>query len=174
LQAPILKTLIYDPATQRSRDVREGEEGQSIWASMMEPDSRFYFRSIDGTKRSEEMPKNLVYNQADALEDEILFPHDRPDAPPKRFKAVETPITMLDSGRLEPLIFSSFVNGDDTDEGDLAELGDKFVEEGPGLTSDSEWSGTSEDDEAEAGSISSATASQEKYEDIRDKEVTTR
>ena len=71
--APILKSLAREPETFRTRDAREGEEtildtimrGKPQWMDMA--------RQTVAEKRHDE----IFYNEADALEDLVLFPEEQ-------------------------------------------------------------------------------------------------
>ena len=69
---PILKTLARDPVTFRTRDIKEGEE--SLW-NMIQHGQSYYVDTNTGTI-AEDQHQDLFYNEADALEDCILFPDE--------------------------------------------------------------------------------------------------
>src|SRR5882757_6171856 len=86
--APILKTLTRDGDSWRTRDIRESEGAQSIWNEMHAEGSHFQWRTPNGDV-SYEMPKHLRFSEADALEEEILFPEDLVGTGGRRrFKAI--------------------------------------------------------------------------------------
>lgn len=82
LAAPVLKTIRRDE-NDRTCDMRPGDpESVSAWGALTDPRSKFYFGELrdDRFVRSAEpntYPRHLLYNEADALEDEILFPEER-------------------------------------------------------------------------------------------------
>ena len=69
---PLLKTLARDPVTFRTRDMKEGEE--SLWDTIQHGQS-YYVDANTGTI-AEDQHQDLFYNEADALEDCILFPDE--------------------------------------------------------------------------------------------------
>jgi hypothetical protein len=86
LEGPILKTLYRKPDTHRVRDLRPGEDVQSIYDEINHKDTRFFHtkhnpkdqtmrKTISDTAIS--APRNFFYNGADVLEDEILFPEEK-------------------------------------------------------------------------------------------------
>ncbi|ESZ95248.1 hypothetical protein SBOR_4360 [Sclerotinia borealis F-4128] len=79
--ASILKTL-YRDKDSHYRDVRPGDTVQLIsqWDFLQDQKSTFFYGEIDGPKPTEPIdswPSNLFYNEADTLEDEVLFPEER-------------------------------------------------------------------------------------------------
>lgn len=86
LAGPVLKTLHKDKVTHRVRDIKPGEDVPSVWDSLHAEGLQFFYGEVtDDTNESmkrvmdstNKFPRNLFYNQADALEDEILFPEER-------------------------------------------------------------------------------------------------
>jgi hypothetical protein len=77
LASPILKTLTRDKATMRARTIKPGEKAMSIWDEIIDPRStiRAYKQNQQEVKIAETV-KYHIYNQADVLEDEILFPEE--------------------------------------------------------------------------------------------------
>ncbi|OJD29348.1 mfs allantoate protein [Diplodia corticola] len=75
----ILKTITRDKETQRTRDIKPGEEGKvpSIWDDINSDTNRVKFFTDDAEtaeELSDDMPREWRYSEADRLEDEILFP----------------------------------------------------------------------------------------------------
>nr|ATA58189.1 mfs allantoate [Neofusicoccum kwambonambiense] len=75
----ILCTIARDKETQRTRDIKPSEEGKvvSIWDDINSDRNRVKFFTDDAEDTedlSDDMPKEWKYNEADRLEDEILFP----------------------------------------------------------------------------------------------------
>lgn len=86
--APILKTL-YRDEDSHYRDVRPGDQEQFInqWDYLQDGRSKFFYGDIDEpnqppTELTDSWPSNLFYNEADALEDEVLFPEERAQEAP--------------------------------------------------------------------------------------------
>jgi len=124
--ASILKTLSRDPDDRRIRDIKEGGQIESIYDELHGGETAFKFGRIDDVFRNAkyvdgkwvatelketEPPRSLFYNEADALENQILFPEER---------MAET-INPLEIGKIEPigtwmnegLPFQKFVEGHD-------------------------------------------------------------
>ena len=105
LGAPFLKTLYRDKETHRVHDIKSGAEGvTSCWDDINDGDNIFYYgelRDLSSHVASRRLPKekdntfprHLLYNEADMLEDEILFPEER---------SLET-LNPLAIGKVEPL-----------------------------------------------------------------------
>ncbi|KAK8900699.1 hypothetical protein QC760_010687 [Botrytis cinerea] len=81
--ASILKTL-YRDEDSHYRDFRPGDPQQLVnqWDYLQDERSKFYYGDIDGpdrmpTEPTDLWPSQLFYNDADALEDEVLFPEER-------------------------------------------------------------------------------------------------
>lgn len=85
--ASVLKTLTKDIRTHRPRDIKPGEDGvNSIYDDIHHEGTQFFFGRIESLKghdfeksisEANKFPRSLLYNEADALEDEILFPEER-------------------------------------------------------------------------------------------------
>ena len=73
-----MKTLSRDPVTFRTRDTKGGEE--TLWDMVQRGRSQF----IDLERRTiaEDQHDELFYNEADALEDRILFPQEHTEKNP--------------------------------------------------------------------------------------------
>ncbi|KAL2061188.1 hypothetical protein VTL71DRAFT_7461 [Oculimacula yallundae] len=85
LSAPILKTLHTDRTTNRVRDIKPGEDVESIYDAINHDGTKFFYGKLkDGTSTHPDhiyesanvFPRNLMYNEADAIEDAILFPEE--------------------------------------------------------------------------------------------------
>jgi len=81
---PILNSLTRDPVTARARDLRPGSDEESIFDVISGPDVKFVFANAFTIKSSDDFEEELsaklaylvFYNEADALEDLVLFPDD--------------------------------------------------------------------------------------------------
>lgn len=108
LAAPVLKTLCKDEFTKRVRDIKPGEDVESIYDEIHGPDIKFYYGAVDNAfapdapalqrarkifEEDNKFPRNLFYNRADELEDEILFPEER----------LAQGLDPLHIGKIEPL-----------------------------------------------------------------------
>lgn len=128
IEAPVLKTLTIEKESRRVRDIRKDETVQSIWDEMSSEGTIFVWRNPDGGQ-TDEMPKYLIYTEADALEDAILFPDDADTSiNSKRYRSVDNAVTRLESGRVQDLILAKFIGDLDTDE-ELPEKLKKMVQE---------------------------------------------
>lgn len=77
----MLKTLTRDPTSHRVRKLRPGETLLSLDGQIHSDETRFVFANA-ATGR-EESPNKLFYNQADMLEDQVLFPEESQEDPSK-------------------------------------------------------------------------------------------
>ena len=115
---------------------------------MQDKGSRFIWKSTDG-QVSDEMPNHLLYTEADALEEKILFPEDSTgDSRMKRFRGIENDLTRFESGQLQEDALQKFVHDVDTDEEELAERDRQYLE---GETDDGDsgsWEDATSDDDA--------------------------
>jgi len=125
LAGPVLKTIYKDPETHYFRDIRPGEEIESVWDSIHHEGTQFFYGKIpdhtDGSDlrvrrvydEANKFPRNLFYHKADELEDEILFPEERAEK-------ISDP---LDVGKADPiqiwqeegLSMRKFIEGWETD-----------------------------------------------------------
>jgi hypothetical protein len=114
--ADILKTLTHDGCGWQTRDIREGEQVESLWDEMINRPEHFNWGTTDAAAK-QQLPKNLLYNEADILEDEMLFPDSAGNG---RFKPVQNVITLMESGRDRPMIMKHFLAGGyDSEDDDL-------------------------------------------------------
>ena len=159
--APILKTLTYAGNTWRRRDIQEGEMVESAWDKLTSDKADLKW-GTPGVYVSEEMPKNLVYTEADALEDQILFPEN---AGRGRFRAVENGLTDFESEseRMKDRIMRHFLTGGDVsdDESDDPEL--RYLEDDIDEDDDDDYSDSAEDEAA--SNDDNSTSSQKHGED---------
>ncbi|MCJ1457569.1 hypothetical protein MMC28_007937 [Mycoblastus sanguinarius] len=76
--APILKTITRDPITFRTRDIKPGEQVNSIWDEVLRGQSRMI--NTEGktleSQLAEDLHESKFYNEADAVEDAVLFPEE--------------------------------------------------------------------------------------------------
>ncbi|KAI3337564.1 hypothetical protein HD806DRAFT_43606 [Xylariaceae sp. AK1471] len=105
-QEPFLRTLTRDKETLRVRSIKPGEQAQSLWDEVQDPENVFYttdltnnkMRSVQGDRPMEATP-HLFYNEANEAEDAVLFPDEL--VYPNRvvpFKEVSNAITRLEIG----------------------------------------------------------------------------
>jgi hypothetical protein len=96
----VLKTLYRDRTTWRIRDLKPRDDVDSLYDELCAPTTRFVFAKTELANfmarapiDAATLPRQLWYNEADALEDQILFPEE--------FTA--NGIDPLKVGKLEPL-----------------------------------------------------------------------
>lgn len=115
-EAPILKTLTIDNDTGRVRDIRPDENAKSMWDEMGKNITDYRWQSSNG-QFFEDIPRSLLYTEADALEESILFPENTLDGKvSKRFNTVENDLTKFEDGRLQKKMLARFVGDLDTDD----------------------------------------------------------
>lgn len=127
VERSILGSITFEEHSRRVRDIRHGENVKSIWDVLASDTATFVWRTPEG-EMTHEMPKHLVYTEADALEDAILFPDDdNQTLDSQRVKSIENDVTKFESGRLESIMFARFVEDLDTDEELSPEAAKKFI-----------------------------------------------
>ena len=70
---PILKTLTREPDNQRTRDIRPGEGAKSIWDDIKSSNVTFLDPYAEDGHAADPSAE-VCYQEADALEDKVLFP----------------------------------------------------------------------------------------------------
>lgn len=75
IAAPILKTVARDPDSHRVREIKPGDETESIYDEIHHPGTQFKIFNED-RRVLEKTPRYLFYNDIDALEDKVLFPEE--------------------------------------------------------------------------------------------------
>lgn len=75
IAAPILKTVARDPDSHRVREIKPGDEAESIYNEIHHPGTQFKIFNED-RQVLEKTPRYLFYNDIDALEDKVLFPEE--------------------------------------------------------------------------------------------------
>ncbi|EEQ92317.2 uncharacterized protein BDCG_07437 [Blastomyces dermatitidis ER-3] len=99
--APYLKTVTKDPKTYRIRDIKPGEQAESVHDAYEREDTIFRFRTSKG-KVGTGLPSQMKYNEADALEDAILFPEEfTGEATSNRMRAMRNNLTDFEQGRIK-------------------------------------------------------------------------
>lgn len=114
---PILSTLTRDKETARAREIRPNSDEESIYDAMTGPNTRFVFGKRFGASKPEDLSERvdpavlwvLFYNEADAMEDVILFPDE------ENLKVGEI-VTKISQFEREGPLLSRFVNDLDVDE----------------------------------------------------------
>ncbi|KAL8954154.1 MAG: hypothetical protein Q9222_000038 [Ikaeria aurantiellina] len=106
--AYILKTLARGSGTSRTRNAKEGEE--TLWDELQRGKSQFI--DMDRQAVSEDQHEDLFYNEADALEDTILFPEEHGKTQ-SLFKPSANAVNELENSRPN---WWRFINDLDTDE----------------------------------------------------------
>ena len=75
IAAPILKTVTRDSNSHRVREIKPGDEAESIYDEIHHPGTQFKIFNED-RQVLEKTPRYLFYNDVDALEDKVLFPEE--------------------------------------------------------------------------------------------------
>ncbi|PVH81349.1 hypothetical protein DL98DRAFT_571218 [Cadophora sp. DSE1049] len=149
LAAPILKTLHTDKITNRVRDIKPGEDVMSIYDDINHEGTKFFYSKIEddtGLKvhrvydQPNVFPPNLLYNEADVLEDAILFPEE----------LAADKLNPKDIGKISPLkawedegfSLRKFIEGWESDYS-----GEDSEEDGMEWRTDSESDGEDEEDD---------------------------
>ncbi|KAH6603838.1 mfs allantoate [Trichoderma cornu-damae] len=79
---PLLRILTREKDTMRTRKIKPGEEVVSLWDTVMGDDVEFRLFDIKGESVTVRTPTDLAtspymfYNQANVVEDEVLFPDE--------------------------------------------------------------------------------------------------
>ncbi|KAG5296501.1 hypothetical protein I7I50_09691 [Histoplasma capsulatum G186AR] len=99
--APYLKTVTRDPETHRIRDIKPGEQVESVCDVYEREDTIFRFRTSKG-KLGTGLPNQVKYNEADALEDSILFSEELTGkTTSNRLKTIRNKLTDFEQGRIK-------------------------------------------------------------------------
>ncbi|KAI0425002.1 hypothetical protein F5Y09DRAFT_322868, partial [Xylaria sp. FL1042] len=105
-QEAFLRTLTRNEETMRVRLIKQGEQVKSLWDEVRNPDNIFIVTDATNKKtrtfqgdETPDMPLHILYNEADAAEDAILFP-DELISPNRNvpFKEVSNAVTRLQGG----------------------------------------------------------------------------
>lgn len=75
IAAPILKTVTRDLNSHRIREIKPGDEAESIYDVIHHPGTQFKIFNED-RQVLDKTPRYLFYNDVDALEDRVLFPEE--------------------------------------------------------------------------------------------------
>ena len=77
---PLLRTLAREEGTMRTRQIKEGEDIKSLWDTVMDERNEYRLFDVKGKcvtcRDSSGLARSpyLFYSEANAVEDEILFP----------------------------------------------------------------------------------------------------
>ncbi|KAF2744666.1 hypothetical protein M011DRAFT_470254 [Sporormia fimetaria CBS 119925] len=177
--APILTTLTADPTTQRVRSIRPGEEAESLLDKLDKPDTKYSITvSIDPDNMNDGKYLNyfdrIKYNEADALEDEILFPEEADGEPTDNlFRADNSLMTQLEQGRIGDIRrFACDLDSDeDTEDAFSERLGsDENMMDDEEANDEDDW--MDEDDDEADGWMSNLLAADQRQEPKPMPEVT--
>lgn len=105
---PLLRTLTREDDTMRTRQIKAGEDVQTLWHKLMDERNQFVLFNINGetvTSRnaSDDIAASpyLFYNDANVAEDRVLFPDDltsnKQDTP---FREMKNGVNRIESGVL--------------------------------------------------------------------------
>lgn len=134
-QKHILEQLTQDEDTKRVRQIRTGEQAQSVYDAVTGPTSRYAIqrnrrgeiRTINPDEMTEEeggTSPYTLYNEADAAEDEVLFSEGRDE---DLFKPIANPMVLMENSRITETMIkygASLLDGADMDEMDEDEFDD--------------------------------------------------
>lgn len=127
-QKHILEQLTQDEDTKRVRQIRAGEQAESVYGNVTGPTTRYLvqhnrageMRTIAHDEIHENTPSPYaMYNEADVAEDEVLFDGGRDQG---LFKPIGNPVAIMENSRLTQTMIrygASLFDGaamDDTDE----------------------------------------------------------
>ncbi|PGH07906.1 hypothetical protein AJ79_06113 [Helicocarpus griseus UAMH5409] len=99
--APYLKTLTTDPETRRVRDIKPVEQVESVYDVYASEDTTIRFHTNKG-RIGTGLPRQVKYNEADALEDAVLFPEELTgEATSNRMKMMSNRLTDFEQGRMK-------------------------------------------------------------------------
>lgn len=156
MMEPILKMLTRETDTYRVREIKSSEvtEGsnkvKSIWDFIHHPDTRFVIFN-DQRKVMDTVPKNLLYNDVDVLEDQILFPEDAPGT--ESLVVATEDLNPLNKLEHEEFNMERFIYDLDTDE-EMFEGESDYHEHTCGDASENEdesWEDDESDDDFDTG-----------------------
>lgn len=131
-QKHILEQLTQDEDTKRVRQIRAGEQTQSIYDSVTGPTARYAVqRSRGGEMRTiahDELPEDdsslpyAMYNDADVVEDEVLFDGARDEG---LFTPIKNPLAIMESTPMTQSMIqygASLIDGADMEDSDEDEF----------------------------------------------------
>lgn len=128
-QKHILEQLTQDEDTKRVRQIRPGEQAQSVYDAVTGPTSRYAIqrskrgeiRSINPDEMTEEEADTspyTLYNEADSVEDEVLFSGRRDEG---LFTPISNPMVVMENSRMTETMIqygASLIDAVDEDEFD--------------------------------------------------------
>ncbi|KAG6360935.1 hypothetical protein INS49_012003 [Diaporthe citri] len=130
-QKHILEQLTQDEDTKRVRQIRAGEQTQSIYDSVTGPTARYAVqRSRGGEMRTiahDELPEDssmpyAMYNEADVVEDKVLFDGGRDQG---LFTPIKNPLVIMESSPMTESMIrygASLIDGADMEDSDEDEF----------------------------------------------------
>lgn len=119
--APILRTITQDRDSMRVREIRAGEEVESMYDVVNHPGTTHSMVSrerkpipgVPTEAKLQEIGRGLLYGATDALEDEILFPEEAAEGGGIEIK---TELNLLDRLRAQGPDLNRFIHDLDSDE----------------------------------------------------------
>jgi hypothetical protein len=159
--APVLKTLVREPETDRVRSIKPDEEAVSLWDGLNKTAQAYSWSPHDGFKEPRGgFEDSYKYTEADELEDAILFPYEAVPGllPNDLYHHVPSAMEMFET---EPIDIRRFAGDLDTDDevdsseefgsSDATDIGEAEDDD------DSDWEDKSDDNyeyvmESETGS----------------------
>ncbi|OAQ58394.2 mfs allantoate protein [Pochonia chlamydosporia 170] len=104
---PLLRTMTREKDSMRTRQIRAGEDVESLWDSLMDDRNEFLMFSIDGKSVASRSAKELstspyvFYCEANVVEDEVLFPDELVSGKQNMpFREIRNGINRIESGIL--------------------------------------------------------------------------
>ncbi|EEP82860.1 predicted protein [Uncinocarpus reesii 1704] len=138
--ASILKTLVVDKKTRRARDIRPNDNQPNLYDTYHSDQVSFVFRNNTGNVMSE-TPRSLIYNAADKLEDEVLFPDQFNGETENEIVAIKNKLHAFEHGEVKNLL-KCFAHDLETDEEYESDVhGSEAFDEDDWSTSDGESTG---------------------------------
>lgn len=138
-QKHILEQLTQDEDTKRVRQIRPGEQAQSVYDAVTGPTSRYAIqrsrrgeiRSINPDEMTEEEADTspyTLYNGADSVEDEVLFSGRRDEG---LFTPINNPMVVMENSRMTETMIQygasliDAVDGDEMEEDEFDDTAEK-------------------------------------------------
>lgn len=160
MAGPILKVLTRDTDSRRVREIKPSEltedsvKVESLWDVIHNSQTQFVFFN-EKREVMERLPKNLLYNDIDALEDQILFPEETPGT--ENSLLAEGKANVLSKLEREGPDMDRFVYDLDTDEevpgSDVEDDDEHDLSDGTFGNEDEDWENAGDEDDLDMKNI---------------------
>ncbi|MCJ1377759.1 hypothetical protein MMC17_000855 [Xylographa soralifera] len=140
LAAPVLKTITRDRESQRVRKFKPDEGVVSLYDEIHDERTKFIFGDVARTDA--QPPQDIFYNEADALEDQVLFPEEV-DVNQSRVLVFREPTHRLHKFEHDGPDMHKFVSGYSSSESDCTDVSESGDAKGLDEQGDSDSSGDS-------------------------------